>query len=450
MTTLPLLTHASPDSIVAWREGQAVTRNTFLAEVRQLVALLPADTHLLNLCSDRYRFSVGLAAAIVAGKTCLLPSSHAPEAIRQIKAFAPDAFGLCDREDCTFDLPLLRYPPLETTADSDEAVPQIDVRQRVAILFTSGSTGNPQPHAKHWGTLVAGTKAEAARLALPPGTSTSFVGTVPPQHMYGLESTVLIAWQTGNALSAAHPFYPADVATALAQLPAPRVLVSTPVHLRALLDAGIALPPIARVLSATAPLTPRLAQEVETQIRTRLIEIYGSTETGVIASRRTTETAGWHLIPGVRLVPEGERTRAEGGPVEPPIVLNDIIESLDEEHFLLHGRLADLINIAGKRHSLASLNHILNTIPGVRDGAFHMPDESDPERITRLAACVVAPTLDAPRLLAALRERIDPVFLPRPLVFVDALPRNSTGKLPRQALEALFRNNALSASVTAE
>jgi len=205
MTTLPLLSHPSPDSIVAWRPEGAVTRTQFLAEVCQLVARLPAGAHLLNLCSDRYRFSVGLAAAIVAGKTCLLPSSHVPEVIRQIRDFAPDAFGLSDREDCTVELPLLHYPQFDRKADYDEAVPQIDSQQRIAILFTSGSTGIPQPHAKYWGGLLASVKAEAARLGLSAGASTSFVGTVPPQHMYGFESTVLIAWQTGNALSAAHP-----------------------------------------------------------------------------------------------------------------------------------------------------------------------------------------------------------------------------------------------------
>ena len=36
-----------------------------------------------------------------------------------------------------------------------------------------------------------------------------------------------------------------------------------------------------------------------------------------------------------------------------------------------------------------------------------------------------------------LRRRIDPVFLPRPLVIVERLPRNATGKLPQQALQAL-------------
>ena len=73
------------------------------------------------------------------------------------------------------------------------------------------------------------------------------------------------------------------------------------------------------------------------------------------------------------------------------------------------------------------------------DGVFYMPDETSDNRITRLAACVVAPELDAPRLLATLREHIAPVFLPRPLLFVDVLPRNDTGKLSRAALQALFQ-----------
>ena len=118
--------------------------------------------------------------------------------------------------------------------------------------------------------------------------------------------------------------------------------------------------------------------------------------------------------------------------------MGDKIEPLDETHFLLHGRIADMINIAGKRHSLASLNHLLTTLPGVVDGAFFMPDENGQDQITRLAACVVAPDMDAAYLLAVLREHLDPVFLPRPLLFVKSLPRNATGKLPRAALQALF------------
>jgi len=257
--------------------------------------------------------------------------------------------------------------------------------------------------------------------------------------MYGFESTVLIAWHSGNALSHAQPFYPADICQALAAVPAPRVLVSSPVHLRALLDAGLALPQIARVVCATAPLSVQLAQEVEARCHAPLFEIYGSTETGQIASRRSTQTAEWQLFAGVKLIVDGDCVRACGGHIDSSITMNDILEPVTDERFLLHGRIADLVNIAGKRHSLASLDHLLNSIPGVVDGAFYMPDEAEGAHITRLAACVVAPGLDAPHLLAALREHIDPVFLPRPLLMVDALPRNNTGKLPRAALQALVQ-----------
>jgi acyl-coenzyme A synthetase/AMP-(fatty) acid ligase len=116
-----------------------------------------------------------------------------------------------------------------------------------------------------------------------------------------------------------------------------------------------------------------------------------------------------------------------------------VLEVVSEGRFLLHGRLADLVNIAGKRSSLAYLNHQLNSIAGVLDGAFFHAEENHSSHtgVTRLAACVVAPGLDGSQLLAALRERIDPVFLPRPLLFVARLPRNGTGKLPQDALRAL-------------
>jgi acyl-coenzyme A synthetase/AMP-(fatty) acid ligase len=116
----------------------------------------------------------------------------------------------------------------------------------------------------------------------------------------------------------------------------------------------------------------------------------------------------------------------------------DVLEVTGAGCFLLHGRVADLVNIAGKRSSLAYLNHQLNSIPGVLDGAFFLDDSrASHAGISRVAACVVAPDLDAARVLQELRRRIDPVFLPRPLLFVARLPRNTTGKLPQQALRSL-------------
>ena len=147
------------------------------------------------------------------------------------------------------------------------------------------------------------------------------------------------------------------------------------ISLRALLDAQLPLPEIALVVCATAPWSSELAQEGETRCNTRLMEIYGSTETGQIASRRPTQSTQWRLFPGIRWLVEGDRVRATGGHIETAIAMNDVIEPVSDDYFLLHGRIADLVNIAGKRHSLVSLNHLLNRIPGVMDGAFYMPDE---------------------------------------------------------------------------
>ncbi len=107
------------------------------------------------------------------------------------------------------------------------------------------------------------------------------------------------------------------------------------------------------------------------------------------------------------------------------------------DRFLLRGRIADLVNIAGKRTSLAYLDHQLTSIAGVADGAFVMPEEAE-ERVTRLMAVVVAPGLTQAQILQALRQRVDAAFLPRPLVLVDALPRNALGKLPREAVLRLI------------
>jgi acyl-coenzyme A synthetase/AMP-(fatty) acid ligase len=77
----------------------------------------------------------------------------------------------------------------------------------------------------------------------------------------------------------------------------------------------------------------------------------------------------------------------------------------------------------------------------VKDGVFFMPDDSNGE-MKRPLAFVVAPGLKGENILGALRNSVDAVFLPRPLYFVDALPRNTTGKITREALVQLMERCA--------
>lgn len=444
MSSLPLIAHNRPDAIVAWRGGTPVSAGQFLAAVAHVADQLPPGRHVLNLCGDRYRFTVALAACIVSGRISLLPSTHTPEMVRQMQRIAPDVFCIADQaavgKDGGVELPVFHYPESVPLPAAGFAVPAIDREQVIARVFTSGSTGMPTPHAKRWGSLVRNVQAEAQRLGI--GASHAILGTVPPQHMYGLESTVLMPLQNGAVLHAGQPFYPADICADLASLPRPRVLVTTPYHLRALLADQVSLPAVDQIVSSTAPLSQNLANEAESRFGAPLYEIYGCTETGQIASRRASAGAEWQTFGDIRLRRDGPTLWAEGGHIDSPTALNDVIELTGNDPqsttFLLHGRHADLVNIAGKRTSLAYLNHQLNAIPGVTDGVFLLPREDSVDRIGRLAALVVAPSLTPAALTQALRTRIDPVFLPRPLLFVDALPRSATGKLPSQAAQDLL------------
>ncbi len=442
--SLPLLAHDRPDAIVAYRTGVPISARRFLFDAQALARRLPDRYHIINLCADRYRFAVVLAAGLLARRCNLLPPGQTPGLIRQLGAFAADACCVTDDPDCALEVPLLFFHEGDTREPAPAqhwSIPLIDGADTAACIFTSGSTGEPVPHRKSWGALARSVRHQAARISALAPRGCALLGTVPPQHMYGFESTVLLPLQSGGALCTSRPFFPADIAAALARLPRPRALITTPVHLRSLVRAEIALAGLDLIVSATAMLPRALAVEVEQRYQAPLLEIYGSTETGQLASRRPTREADWQLWPGVHLdlACGRERCHAFGGHLEQPTPLADVIEPRGADRFVLHGRGADQVNIAGKRSSLAYLTQQLNAIPGVLDGAYFVPEEDGGSiaGVTRLAALVVAPRLDVPSILRRLRERIDPVFLPRPLLRVEALPRNATGKLPQRQLREL-------------
>jgi acyl-coenzyme A synthetase/AMP-(fatty) acid ligase len=208
--------------------------------------------------------------------------------------------------------------------------------------------------------------------------------------------------------------------------------------LRILLAEPETPPPVDLVLCATAPLAGQLAREAEARFARSLYEIYGCSEAGQIAARRTALSEEWRCLDGITLRQDDTGTWASGAPIAVETLLPDVIELHDPERFLLHGRIADLVDVAGKRTSLAHLNYHLNAIDGVQDGAFAIADATEQATVSRLAAFVVAPGLSADHILAELRRRIDIAFLPRPLCLVPALPRNALGKLPHDEMQLLI------------
>lgn len=436
---IALLVDADPDRIVARDGGREVRAAQFLADVSALSSRLPEARYALNLCTQRYRFLVAFCAAAAAGQTNLLPPSRAPQVLAELLRAHPNHLALTDEDDAAVDAPTLDIRDLGGSSPAPFANLAIPADHLVAIGFTSGSTGAPKANRKTWGSFCASSALNLATLR-PENDAFNLLATVPPQHMFGMELSVLLPLRSRAAIHVSQPLLPADVALALAELPEPRVLVTTPFHLRALRQSGVALPPLAAVVTATAPLSAELAAAVEAQFSTRVIEVFGSTETCVIARRRAALDEPWSLYPDVELHPQPDGTLVDAPHFAEPAVLQDIVELLPGRRFLLCGRNSDLLEIAGKRASLADLTRRLLAIDGVVDGVVFQldadADASGGHGVRRLAALVVAPALGEAQILDALRASVDPAFLPRPLRRVDTLPRNATGKLPRAALLA--------------
>ena len=448
---------------IAFRQGRIVPLAEFWRHVCAIGADIArsgarADASMLNLCEDRYRFLAAYAAALRAGHRVLLPPSRAEQVVAEVAAAHPGSYR-CD--DAFVERALREFADGAAGAIEPE---QIDAQRTVMIGITSGSTGQPQSYPKQWGSLHATTarNVQAIRAALDvvraraPGGADSaaprasshaaaeaariwVLATVPAQHMYGMEMSVLLPLIGGMAVHSGRPLFSSDIARALQDLPQPRVLVSTPVHLRSMIESGLAFPETPLIVSATAPLDRALAREVERRLGGVLLELFGSTETCVFASRRTAVEDAWQPYEGVRLEPRTDGTLIDAPWFATPVLLQDVIELRQQGGFTVRGRNTDMIEVAGKRASLADLTRRMLAIDGVRDAVLFQPDRESVATVRRVAALVVAPGMQPREILERLAASVDAAFLPRPLVIVDALPRNEVGKLPRERLLRALR-----------
>ena len=436
MTMLPLLGPYHPEDPIAWLDGQPISCAKFLTHLAQCKKKLPDKRHVLNLCTDRYWFLVGFAAALLRGQVTLLPPSRAPQVLEQIGSAYLPCYTLTDGRERVEGLESVSIKRLLREEEPPLTNPHFPGHHPAVIAFTSGSTGTPRPNAKTWESLVMIAQKTGTRMLGGEKEKRHIVATVPHQHMYGLETSIMLPIQYGWSFHSGRPFYPEDIRSALLQMPENRMLVSTPIHLRACLTERTKLPDLQCVLSATAPLSGTVAQSVETLWNTQLLEIYGFAEAGTIATRRTATGECWKLLDGLFLGTKG-RDHSVNTPYFPvPISIPDSINLRGPHQFDLQGRPGNLINIGGHRASLDDLNFHLTNIDGVIDGVFFMP-ETQEKTVPRLIAFAVAPGIPCETILASLKKKIDPVFLPRPIYLVESLPRNATGKLPQSALAAL-------------
>jgi uncharacterized membrane protein len=434
--TLPLLQCRSMSDAFLLGHGPTVVAGQFLGQAQALARALPESAHVINVCGGRHAFLVAFGAALIRGQVSLLPPGHARGDWERLLAAHPGATLLGDERPVDAPASWLDVTPWLANDAYANDVPSIEAERTAAILFTSGSTGDSVGHAKTWGQLWNGARTWADALGWGDTHGLALVGSVPPQHMFGLEATVMLALYAGVPVHTHRPLLPADVAAALDRDGRTFWWMTTPIHLRATLASSIEAPRMAGIVSSTMSLPPPAARAAEARWKVPVIEVYGSTETGALATRRTATEEQWRPLPDVVLRPSDGGVVAEGPRIGAPIRLGDLLEFAPDGRFLWRGRVADLVKVAGRRASLAALERRLQEIDGMDDAAFFVPDAGGDE-VKRLAAFYVSSTLEPEAVLEALRPALDAVFLPRPLFRVARLPRNANGKLTRAALSEL-------------
>ncbi|CAN5266438.1 xanthomonadin biosynthesis 3-hydroxybenozate--AMP ligase XanA2 [soil metagenome] len=433
------LSNRDADAPIAIRDDEVVTCGQLWFAARQWAERLPDRAFAINLCADRYHFLIAFLAVILRGQCNLLPPTRQPVTLRELLHEFPDAYLLHDGmpvlDGCVgLDVSQLTVSSGGITSD----IPSVPAEQTAALVFTSGSTGQPRAVRKSWHNLREAALLNRSYLFRDGLSSCGMVSTAPPGHMYGLEWSIMLPLFSDCTVWCGEAFFPDDIRGALARLDGRRVLVSTPLHLRSIVRSGLQFPDLHTVLCATAPLDCRLARDVEARLSTRLLEIYGCSEAGSLACRWPVRDPAWRLFREFRIESAAPRVRVSADHLPEPIELADTIRFQADGSFTLEGRDADLIKVGGKRASLSEINLRLLRLDGVEDGVVYHPPDLGLDDTGRLAALVVSDSQSAEAIRRQLARVLDRAFVPRPVRLVARLPRTAAGKMRREDLLQLI------------
>ncbi len=424
---------SSPSSPLAWIEGTAVTAGRFRRDVERALSLLEREGAVLISCTRRYPLGVALLASWLGGKPAVLPPNHLQETLRDLR----ERFCIAHEFDAGWAQSLLGSREHAQHLDWEVELP----RQPGAVqMFTSGSGGQPKVVLKSLDNLLDEACMLSREFDWPAGAVT---GSVPAHHLYGLTFTLLLPWVLGRPWVDDAPLFPSDIRQVV-RTTGSGTLISIPTQYRALLHDKARMNGIMCV-SAAAKLPRDHAIRWQQEYGLDILEIYGSTETGVIGFRRQSAGETWQAFPDVHLAvhdgllrvrsPFGSETQAAG------FQTADQARLLDAGRFELLGRADSIVKIGGKRVSLNKIEQRLLACPGVTEAAVITVSESGRVRDNAIWAAVVVQDRgqsSSRQIQCALRGTLEGVEVPRRILIVDRLPRTASGKLPLAALEEIF------------
>lgn len=321
---------------------------------------------------------------------------------------------------------------------SENRIPQaLDIPPESEVhLRTSGSGGEAKTIVKTAAQIESEARALAATTPFGRG-KTAVLGSVSPQHMYGLTFRFALPLLMGWAMVRRQNAYPELLLSASLNVPSDyqNVWIASPALLNRFgenRDWAALNGRIDGIVSAGGELPPETATLLE-QYAVRPYEVYGSTETGIIASRQ--KQTLWQPFPNVSVRNTGKSVEISSPWTGGVQYIADCIET-HEDGFALLGRQDRIIKLADKRISLNQIEHELLKHPWIADA--HCALHPEHGRIAVWAALDtegITAWLEQGRtaVIAALKQHLaqtqDTAALPRYWRFTDRLPRNGQGKI---------------------
>ncbi|MDH2068610.1 AMP-binding protein [Pantoea sp. GD03673] len=425
------------DREVAWRGKQPLMLSAMHRQVRALSQRLMAQPgrHWALCFDDSYRFCVALLACWYAGKTPVMPG-HSRAAL--LDEMQPRLDGvLCDIP-LAVTLPLLAWDD----AEAEGRLPPLPGAAEL-VLFTSGSTGTPRQVVKSLAVMELESRWLSA-LWGEPLQGCRIIASVSHQHLYGLSFRVFLPMMLRLPFAAQPLFYGEQ----LAGLPRDGryAFISSPAFLSRL-DNTPDAPACELIVSAGGALRGSDADQVWQRFGCQVSEIYGSTETGILAWRqRDREATPWRCFPAVRL----EQVTPGRWQVWSPLIADDRGLPLDDRlnmqpdgGFQLAGRHDRIVKIGDKRISLSEIERRLTDLPEIEDAAALLVTRHERQAIG------VVLSLNSALDDAALHQRrqqwkrqlqrwLEPLAIPRYWRVVATIPVTPQSKRAWPQIEELF------------
>lgn len=445
LTLAQWLSAPRPDEVpVAWQEEHTWTLGHLRHDVARLIThLQQQEGERQALCFENsYFFIVALLATLHAGKIPVIPGHCRVSLLNEQHALFD---GVLSDKALDWQGALLVVSSAMKPATYDITFPAIPSDAFVE-LFTSGSTGQPKRVIKPINRLDNEAALLATRFA-DRLTGCRVVASVVPQHLYGLTFRIFLPMALGLPLHAAMLWYAEQLATLSHEHR--YAFISSPAFLKRL-DHQLTPPPVGMILSAGGMLPWQDVTQAADWLNVWPDEIYGSTETGILAWRyRQRDDVAWQPFPGVRFQPENEAFRVFSPLIaaDDGLLLDDILHFTESGQFRLMGRRGRVVKIEEKRISLSEVEQRLLALDGIREVAALPVSRGgrqgvgvllvlDNEARQRWHECGgKAQELSWRRSLLPLLE---PVAIPRYWRVIDEIPVNSMNKRIYAQLQELF------------